>query len=67
MNFELLQILLNIVLVISASYLICIAAFTFGLFNLREKFLNFNKNNIVKVSVLIAAKNEEKNIEKNIT
>lgn len=64
MNFELLQILLNIVLVISASYLICIAAFTFGLFNLREKFLNFNKNNIVKVSVLIAAKNEEKNIEK---
>lgn len=64
MNFELLQILLNIVLIITASYLIIIAAFTFGLYNLKEKFYSFNKKNIIKVSVLIAARNEEKNIEK---
>lgn len=64
MNFELLQILLNIVLVITALYLICIAAFTSGLFNLKERFDNFNRNNIIRVSVLIAARNEEKNIDK---
>ena len=64
MNFELLQILLNIVLIITALYLIIIAAFTFGLYNLKEKFYSFNKKNITKVSVLIAARNEEKNIEK---
>lgn len=64
MNFELLQILLNIVLIITALYLIIIAAFTFGLYNLKEKFYSFNKKNIIKVSVLIAARNEEKNIEK---
>lgn len=64
MNFELLQILLNIVLIISALYIICIAAFSFGLFNLRERDYSFNKNNIIKVSVLIAARNEENNIEK---
>lgn len=64
MNFELLQILLNIVLVITALYLICIAAFTSGLFNLKERFDNFNRKNIIRVSVLIAARNEEKNIDK---
>ncbi len=64
MNFELLQILLNIVLIILALYIICIAAFSFGLFNLRERDYSFNKNNIIKVSVLIAARNEENNIEK---
>ena len=64
MNFDILQILLNIVLVIAALYLIIIAAFTFGLYNLKEKFYYFNKKNIVKVSVLIAARNEEKNILK---
>ena len=64
MNLELLQIFLNIVLIFTALYLICIAAFTFGLFNLKERFHSVNKNNLVKVSVLIAARNEEKNIEK---
>ena len=64
MNFDILQILLNIVLVIAALYLIIIAAFTFGLYNLKEKFYYFNKKNIVKVSVLLAARNEEKNILK---
>lgn len=62
MNFEILQILLNVVLVITGLYLIIIASFTFGLYNLKEKFYFFNKNNIIKVSVLIAARNEEKNI-----
>lgn len=64
MNLELLQIFLNIVLIFTALYLICIAAFTLGLFNLRERFHSVNKNNHVKVSVLIAARNEENNIEK---
>ncbi|MBE6343647.1 MAG: glycosyltransferase [Lentimicrobiaceae bacterium] len=64
MNLELLQIFLNIVLIFTALYLICIAAFTFGLFNLKERFHSINKNNLIKVSVLIAARNEEKNIEK---
>lgn len=64
MNFELLQILLNVILIITSLYIICIAAFTFGLYNLKEKFINLNKNNIVKVSVLIAARNEENNIKK---
>ena len=64
MNLELLQVFLNIVLIFTALYLICIAAFTFGLFNLKESFHSVNKNNLIKVSVLIAARNEEKNIEK---
>ena len=64
MNFNILQILLNVVLVITGLYLIIIAAFTFGLYNLKEKFYFLNKKNIVKVSVLIAARNEEKNIVK---
>lgn len=64
MNLELLQIFLDIVLIFTALYLICIAAFTFGLFNLKERFHSVNKNNLIKVSVLIAARNEEKNIEK---
>ena len=64
MNFELLQILLNIILIISLLYIICISAFTLGLYNLKEKFLSSGKNNNVKVSILVAAKNEEKNINK---
>ena len=60
---EVYQILLNIVLIISALYLICIVAFTFGLYKLKETFFFSNKKSDVKVSVLIAARNEEKNIE----
>ena len=63
MNMEVYQILLNIVLIISALYLICIVAFTFGLYNLREIFFYFNKKSDVKISVLIAARNEGKNIK----
>ena len=54
--------ILIIILIISALYLIYIIAFTFGLYNLKEKFFTFNNKNNVKASVLIAARNEEKNI-----
>lgn len=64
MNFELYHILLNIILIISALYLIFIIAFTFGLYNLKEVFFTFKNKNNVKVSVLIAARNEGKNIDK---
>lgn len=64
MNLELLQILLNIILIISALYLVCIFAFTYGLYNLKERFFTFNKKNDLKVSILIAARNEENNIER---
>ncbi|MBO5957236.1 MAG: glycosyltransferase [Bacteroidales bacterium] len=64
MNLELLQILLNIILIISALYLVCIFAFTYGLYNLKERFFTFNKKNELKVSILIAARNEENNIER---
>jgi cellulose synthase/poly-beta-1,6-N-acetylglucosamine synthase-like glycosyltransferase len=56
--------LLNIILIISALYLIFIIAFTFGLYNLKEVFFTFKNKNNVKVSVLIAARNEGKNIDK---
>ena len=64
MSFELHPIILIIILIISALYLIYILAFTFGLYNLKEKFFTFNNKNNVKASVLIAARNEEKNIGK---
>jgi cellulose synthase/poly-beta-1,6-N-acetylglucosamine synthase-like glycosyltransferase len=62
MSFELHPIILIIILIISALYLIYILAFTFGLYNLKEKFFTFNNKNNVKASVSIAARNEEKNI-----
>ncbi len=64
MNFELLKIFLDISMLTAAAYLVCIAAFTFGLYNLKEKNLSLNKNIITKISVLIAARNEENNIKK---
>ena len=62
MNFSSLQIFLDIVLIISALYFIFITAFTLGLYNLKEIFFSFYKKNYINVSVLIAARNEEKNI-----
>lgn len=62
MNFELLQILLNIILIITALYLVTIAAFTLGLYGLKEKFYKVSENLKTKISVLIAARNEEDNI-----
>lgn len=63
MNYDLLQISLNIILIITSLYLICISAFTLGLYNLKEKNYNIDKSSTTKVSVLIAARNEEENIE----
>lgn len=63
MNYDLLQISLNIILIITSLYFICIAAFTLGLYNLKEKNYNIDKSSTTKVSVLIAARNEEENIE----
>ena len=63
MNYDILQISLNIILIITSLYFICIAAFTLGLYNLKEKNYNIDKSSTTKVSVLIAARNEEENIE----
>lgn len=62
MNLELLQILLNIILVITCLYIICIAAFTYGLYNLKERFDKYDKSSHIRISILIAARNEEDNI-----
>lgn len=64
MNLELLNILLDIILVVAGAYLVCIGAFTFGLYNLKERFEHYDRNKIIKVSVLIAARNEANNIER---
>lgn len=63
MNYELLQIFLNIILVTAGLYIIIIAAFTLGLYNLKERFDSLDKSIKTRVSVLIAARNEEENIE----
>ncbi len=65
MSLETLHILLNIIMIFAALYLICIGAFTYGLVILSR---NYNRDatlrQLKKVSVLIAARNEGKNIEK---
>ncbi len=65
MSLEIIHILLNIIMIFAALYLICIGAFTYGLTILSR---NYNRDAILrqakKVSVLIAARNEGKNIEK---
>lgn len=63
MNFEVLQILLYIIFGITVAYLICISAFGLGLHILKERFYSSNKKLTTKVSVLIAARNEENNIK----
>lgn len=55
--------MLNVILVIAGLYIICISAFTIGLYNLKERFDNADKLVKTKVSVLVAARNEEENIE----
>ena len=65
MSLETIHILLNIIMIFAALYLICIGAFTYGLTILSR---NYNRDAILrqakKVSVLIASRNEGKNIEK---
>ena len=84
MSLETIHIILNVIMIFAALYLICIGAFTFGLFKTdhsrvistdrreRRNPLNnetFEKDfstslEMTRVSVLIAARNEVKNIEK---
>ena len=65
MSLEIIHIILNIIMIFAAMYLICIGAFTYGLAILSR---NHNRDAILtkhkKVSVLIAARNEGKNIER---
>ena len=65
MSLETVHIILNIIMIFAALYIICIGAFTYGLAILSR---NHNRDAILikpkKVSVLIAARNEGKNIEK---
>jgi len=63
MSLETLHILMNIILVFSGLYILCIGAFTFGIYNISTETQGREKSP-KKVSVLIAAKNEEKNILK---
>lgn len=63
MNFDILQILLDIILTITAAYIICISAFSLGLHIIKERFFSHNKKSNTKVSLLIAARNEENNIK----
>ena len=84
MSLETIHIILNVIMIFAALYLICIGAFTFGLFKTdhsrvistdrreRRNPLNnetFEKDfstslEMTRVSVLIAARNEVKNIKK---
>ena len=49
-------------MVFAALYLICIAAFTYGLYELKDNKIKDKRDK--EVSILIAARNEGKNIEK---
>ena len=64
MNPETLNILMNIILVFSGLYILCIGAFTFGIYNIFSNGNIRNDKTNSKVSVLIAAKNEEQNVSK---
>lgn len=62
MNIEALHILMNIILVFSGLYILCIGAFTYGLYCVISNEVQHSEKSIGKVSVIIAAKNEEQNI-----
>ena len=66
MSLETMHILLNIIMIFAAMYMICIGAFTYGLSSFRAKHSVVEKSsaNNYKISILIAARNEGKNIEK---
>lgn len=55
---------MNIILVFSGLYILCIGAFTFGIYNIFSNGNIRNDKTNKKVSILIAAKNEEQNILK---
>ncbi len=64
MNLEVLHILMNIILVFSGLYILCIGAFTYGLYCVIQHEARQSVKSNKKVSVVIAAKNEEENIVK---
>ncbi|MBQ6083203.1 MAG: glycosyltransferase [Bacteroidales bacterium] len=65
MGLETIHIILNIIMIFAAMYLICIGAFTYGLMLYRHHMVEtHDRASQQNVSVLIAAKNEGKNIEK---
>jgi len=65
MSLETMHILLNIIMIFAALYMICIGAFTYGLMLYRHHMVETHgRASQQNVSVLIAAKNEGKNIEK---
>lgn len=66
MNPETLDILMNIILIFSGLYILCIGAFTFGIYNISSNENIRNDKTDKKVSILIAAKNEEKSISKSL-
>ena len=65
MSLETIHIILNIIMIFAAMYLICIGAFTYGLALYRHRVETMCTSSLRHgVSVLIAARNEGKNIEK---
>lgn len=64
MNPEVLHILMNIILVFSGLYILCIGAFTYGLYCVISSEVRRGERPDRRVSVVIAAKNEEQNIVK---
>ncbi len=64
MSLETIHIILNVIMIFAAMYLICIGAFTYGM-ALYKRYPGTHGNSSPKdVSLLIAARNEGKNIEK---
>ena len=66
MSLETIHILLNVIMIFAALYLICIGAFTFGLFLLSRSHpvISTEAKRSGEISVLVAARNEGANIEK---
>ena len=65
MGLETIHIILNVIMIFAALYLICIMAFTYGLSLYRNRVETHGRASLQQnVSILIAARNEGKNIEK---
>lgn len=64
MSLETMHILLNIIMIFAALYMICIGAFTYGLSLYRTRRDAALPRHGINVSILIAARNEGKSIEK---
>ena len=66
MSLETIHIILNIIMIFAALYLICIGAFTYGMFMLSRpsRVISTEAKRSGEISILIAARNEGSNIEK---